>query len=72
MLRAYCEREWGPKEAKVIKLEDVNVDIFSCYLEWLYTGEAALTSGDTVAYDVDHLATIEERTQARHEATSPQ
>lgn len=39
VLKEQCEKEWGAKEAKVIKLEDVDISVFSRYLEWLYTGE---------------------------------
>ena len=33
ILKAECEKEWGPKETKVITLEDLDIDVFSCYLE---------------------------------------
>lgn len=56
-LRAYCEKD------RTIRLEDVEGEVFLCYLEWLYTGNTDLLNAPSVATDdaIIRLTSTEQR-----------
>lgn len=59
VLRAYCE------QSRIIRLEDVDVDVFSCYLQWLYTGKTEALNGASVTADIIPLVSTAERWKTR-------
>lgn len=48
-LKKCCDGNWQETTTKTIKLEDIDSELFSAYLQWIYTGELV------VCDEQDHL-----------------
>ena len=59
-LKTALNKKWKEGKTRVIKLPEVNAEVFKSYLQWLYTGRTCCmpVGGDLLTYDSAVLAEL--------------